>query len=73
LTTVTQDHAAITLTSTARSAFRSAGTDGDELLAQINLHIIELRRIYAQFVAIHPSSGGDSSNASALNAILAKL
>jgi hypothetical protein len=73
LTTVTQDHAAITLTSTARAAFQASGTNADMLMAEINTHIVELKRIYLQFVAIHPSSGGDSSNATALNAILAKL
>jgi hypothetical protein len=73
MTTVSADHAAITLTSTARSAFQAAGTNADQLMVEINLHIIELKRIYAQFIAIHPNSGGDSANETALLAILAKL
>jgi methionine synthase I (cobalamin-dependent) len=70
---VTQDHAAIVLTSTARSAFQSAGTNADMLMTEITVHITELKRIYTQFIALHPNSGGDSANETALLAILAKL
>jgi hypothetical protein len=38
-----------------------------------NMHIVELKRIYSQIIAFHPSSGGDATNAAALAALLAKL
>jgi hypothetical protein len=73
VTTVSQAHAAIVLTSTARTAFLLAGTNADELMVQISTHIVELKRIYAQFILIHPSSDGDATNAAALAAIQASL
>jgi hypothetical protein len=73
LTTPSTDIAAFTPTSTARAALVSAGTNLDELNALLATHLVEAKRLLTQIIALHPSTGGDSTNYSALVATLAKL
>jgi hypothetical protein len=71
--TIHADLTAITPTANARSAFKKAGTDLDELLAQVANHATDLQRLLKQVIALHPSSGGDSTNYTALSNLLAEL
>jgi hypothetical protein len=43
------------------------------LVAMAQQHITELEIVLKQIIAIHPSTGGDAANYSALNAVLAEL
>jgi hypothetical protein len=71
--TLKTDLTAITPTTTARQAFKNAGTNLDELLAQVAVQASDLQRLLKQVIALHPNSGGDSSNYSALTSLLAEL
>jgi hypothetical protein len=67
------DLVAISPTTTARQAFKNAGTDLDELLAQAQAHIVDLRTILNQIISTHPNSGGDTTNHASLVSLLAEL
>lgn len=71
--TAMTDLNAISLTANAKAAGSASGVDLVGLVTQAKLHIIELRTILQQIVKIHPSSGGDAANYSALNAVVAEL
>lgn len=67
------DLSAITPTSIARTAFKNAGTDLDDLLAQVNVQVTDLKRLLNQIISTHPNSGGDTTNHTALVSLLAEL
>jgi hypothetical protein len=71
--TVKTDLAAISPTTTARTAFKVAGADLDELIALAQTHIVDLRTILNQIIATHPNSGGDTTNHASLVSLLAEL
>jgi len=71
--TALTDLRAITLTANATKVGHAAGTNLPALTALAQQHVVELEIILKQIVAIHPSGGGDASNLSALNAVLAEL
>ncbi len=71
--TVHTDLAAITPTATARTAFKNAGTDLDDLLAQVDVQITDLKRLLNQIISTHPNTGGDTTNHTALVNLLAEL
>lgn len=51
----------------------AAGASLPQLMALVDQHITDLKILLKQIVALHPSTGGDASNYSALQAVLAKL
>jgi hypothetical protein len=71
--TVKTDLAAITPTSTARAAFKAAGTDIDNLFALAQDHVQDLKTLLAQIISTHPNTGGDTTNHAALVSLLAEL
>jgi hypothetical protein len=71
--TALTDLKAISLTTTAKKAGAVKGVDLGVLVTQAQLQITELETTLKQIVAFHPSGGGDASNYSALNAVLAEL
>jgi hypothetical protein len=73
MASVHTDLAAISPTTTARTAFKVSGTDLDELIAQAQTAVVDLRRILNQIISTHPSGGGDAANHTALVNLLAEL
>jgi hypothetical protein len=73
MASVHTDLAAISPTTTARTAFKVAGADLDELIALAQTHIVDLRTILSQIISTHPSGGGDATNHTALVNLLAEL
>jgi hypothetical protein len=73
MTTLRQQNAAITLTTTAKAAGQSAGVNLAGLQTQLDEHLAEAAILLKQIIAIHPSSGGDATNYSALQSILATI
>ena len=73
MTTLRQQNAAITLTSTAKAAGQAAGVTLAGLQTQLDEHLAEAATLLKQIIAIHPSSGGDATNYSALQSILATI
>jgi hypothetical protein len=71
--TLKTDLAAITPTTTARQAFKNAGTDLDQMIAEANAHAADLQTLLKQIIAFHPTAGGDSANHTALVSLLAEL
>jgi hypothetical protein len=71
--TLKADLSAITPTTTARQAFKNAGTDLDQMIAEANTHAADLQALLRQIIAFHPSSSGDSSNHAALVSLLGEL
>lgn len=71
--TVHTDLAAITPTSTARTAFEAAGSNLDALLAQLDVQVADLKRLLNQIISTHPNTGGDTTNHAALVSLLAEL
>jgi hypothetical protein len=65
--------AAFTPTASARANIAGDGSSVDSLNLLLQMHLIEARRVLAQLIALHPSSGGDATNYSALVATLAKI
>jgi hypothetical protein len=64
---------AITPTANAKSVAVVAGTNLPQLMTLADQRITELKILLKQIIALHPSSGGDASNYSALQAVLAEL
>jgi hypothetical protein len=71
--TALADLKAITLTATAKAAVSAKGADLAALVTLAQRQVIELEITLKQIVALHPSSGPDASNYTALNAVLAEL
>jgi hypothetical protein len=71
--TLKTDLAAITPTSTARQAFKNAGTDLDQMIAEANAHAADLQALLKQIISFHPSAGGDSSNHASLVSLVGEL
>lgn len=71
--TVHADLTAIAPTTTARQAFKNAGTDLDELLTQVSAQVTDLKRVINQIISTHPNTGGDTTNHAALVSLLAEL
>jgi hypothetical protein len=65
MTTLRQQNAAITLTTTAKAAGQAAGVTLAGLQTQLDEHLAEAGILLKQIIAIHPSSGGDATNYSA--------
>jgi hypothetical protein len=68
--TALADIKAITPTNTAKASISAKGADVTALMVLVQQHVIELRALISQIIALHPS--GDS-NLTALNAILSEL
>lgn len=71
--TVKTDLNAITPTANAKSVVFGKAQDIASLTALVKQHTDELKVVLAQLIALHPSGGGDASNLSALQAVLAQL
>lgn len=71
--TVLADLTAITPTANAKSVVSAKGADLVFLIGNAKQDIIELQAKLKQIIAHHPTGGGDASNLSALNAVLAQL
>jgi hypothetical protein len=71
--TVLADLTAIGLTANAKAVGQTKGADLPQLVSTAKLHVIELQALLKQIIAFHPSSGGDASNYTALNAVLTQL
>lgn len=72
MTTLT-DIKAVTPTTTAKAAVAAKGHDINSLMFQAQVKAGELKVLVNQIIALHPSGGGDASNYTALNNILAAL
>jgi hypothetical protein len=64
---------AVVPTATAKAAVQASGADLPTLMTLADQHIVELRAIVKQIVALHPTGGGDAANYSALQAVLTSL
>jgi hypothetical protein len=64
---------AISLTASAKAAASAKGVDIAALVALAKSHTIELTALLKAIVAVHPSSGGDSTNYASLNTIISEL
>jgi hypothetical protein len=71
--TALTDLSAISLTATAKAAALKKGVDLAGLVTLAKEHVIECQRVLNSVIALHPSSGGDSTNFAALQAIVAEL
>jgi hypothetical protein len=71
--TVITDLNAISLTNTAKAAASAKGIDITSIVALAKSHAIELKALLTQILAYHPSTGGDASNYTALQAIIGEL
>lgn len=71
--TVLTELNAISLTGTAAAAAQAKGVNLTALVANAKTHTIELQRALANVLAVHPNSGGNSTNYSSLQTIIAEL
>jgi hypothetical protein len=71
--TVLTELNAISLTGTAAAAAQARGVNLGALASLAKTHTIELKTALTNVLAVHPSSGGDSTNYSALQTIIAEL
>jgi hypothetical protein len=67
------DLSALTLTSTAKAAASIKAVDIAGLLALAKSHATELTTLLKAIQAVHPSSGGDSTNYNTLTTIIGEL
>jgi hypothetical protein len=61
------------LTTTAKATGQAAGVSLAVLQTQLDEHLAEAAILLKQIIALHPSSGGDAANYSALQSILATI
>jgi hypothetical protein len=73
MTTLRQQNAAITLTATAKAAGQNAAVALKDLQTQLDQRLAEDAVLLRQILAIHPSTGGDAANYTALQAILTAI
>jgi hypothetical protein len=71
--TVRTELAAVTPTANAKAVVSAKAQDVSSLAALVKQHADELKVVLAQYIALHPSGGGDAANLSALNTILGEL
>jgi len=71
--TVLTDLSAITLTSTAKAASSVKGVDIVGLMTLAKSHATEMTLLLKAIQAVHPSTGGDSTNYASLTAIINEL
>jgi hypothetical protein len=71
--TVKADAVAITPTANAKSVVQAKGTDIGNLMALFQQHAIEMQILLKSIISLHPTGGGDASNLTALNNLLAEL
>ena len=71
--TVLTELNAISLTGTANAAAQAKGVNLAALVTLAKTHTIELQRALANVLAYHPNTGGDTTNYSALQAVVAEL
>jgi hypothetical protein len=64
---------AINLTATAKAAASAKGVDLAAIVMLAKTHAIELSSLLRQIQAVHPSSGGDAANYTALTTIISEL
>lgn len=64
---------ALSVSANATKAGHANGTNLPALIQTAELRVIELQALLKQIIAFHPSGGGDASNYSALQAVLAEL
>jgi hypothetical protein len=67
------DLSAITLTSTAKAAASVKGVNITDMMALVKSHATEMTSLLQAIKAVHPSTGGDSTNYASLSAIIAEL
>ena len=67
------DLSAITLTATAKAFAATQAVDIVGLLALAKTHSTELTTLLKAIQAVHPSSGGDSTNYGTLTTIIGEL
>jgi hypothetical protein len=71
--TALTDIKAITPTANAKAVVSAKGSDIAGLMAHAQVKAAELQVLVKQIIALHPTSGADAANLTALNAILAEL
>lgn len=71
--TCLSDLSAISLTATAKTASLKKGIDLGAMVALAKEHVIELQRVLNSVIALHPSTGADATNYTALQAVVAEL
>jgi hypothetical protein len=71
--TALTDLSSITLTSTAKAAASVKGVNITDMMTLAKSHATELSSLLTAIKAVHPSSGGDSTNYNSLTAIIAEL
>jgi hypothetical protein len=71
--TVMTELNAISLTGTANAAAQSKGVNLAALVSLAKTHTIELQRALSNVLAFHPNTGGDTTNYSSLQTIVAEL
>jgi hypothetical protein len=64
---------ALSLTSTAKAAASAKGVDLAALVTLAKSHSVELSALLKQIVAVHPSTGADSTNYAQLATIIGEL
>jgi hypothetical protein len=64
---------AIALTPTAKAASSAKGVDLIAMIALAKTHAIDLATTLRSIVSVHPSTGPDASNCTALQAIVTEL
>ncbi len=65
--------AAIVPTANAKAVVSARGADISGLMLLLQQHAIEMMALTKQIIALHPTGGGDASNLTALQAVLAEL
>ncbi len=65
--------AAIVPTANAKAVVSARGADISGLMGLLGQHAIEMMALTKQIIALHPTGGGDASNLTALQAVLAEL
>jgi hypothetical protein len=71
--TVRTDLLAVTPTANAKNVVQVSGENLPQLMALADQHITDLKILLKQVIALHPSTGGDAANYTALQSLLAEL
>jgi hypothetical protein len=71
--TVLTELNAISLTGTANAAAQAKGVNLAALVSLAKTHTIELKTALSNVLAYHPNTGGDTTNYSSLQTIIAEL
>jgi len=71
--TVHTDLLAIAPTANAKNVVQVSGANLPQLMALADQHIADLKILLKQVIALHPSTGGDAANYTALQSLLGEL